>query len=201
MARRSDHTREEIRELILDESWKIIGSEGFEGLTARGIAGRIGYAPGTIYNIFNSMDDLALHTNARTLDLLFDVLSDPASGAAGVPTEGLKILARRYMAFTKEYRPYWLMLFNREVPEGRKDLEWYQEKIDRLFAPLEDLLARYFGPRDKRKAVAARVLWASVHGLCILQGTGKIPVVKDGGSVPDMADYLIDTFVKGIDRK
>ena len=38
MARRSDHTREELKNLILEESWKIIEKQGFEGLTARCIA-------------------------------------------------------------------------------------------------------------------------------------------------------------------
>ncbi len=77
MARRSDHTREELKVLIIEESWNIIKKHGFEGLTARRIAKNTGYAPGTIYNLFSSMDDLYLELNAKTLDLLLAVLSDP----------------------------------------------------------------------------------------------------------------------------
>ena len=75
MARRNDHTREELKDLIIEESWRIIEKHGFEGLTARRIAKNIGYAPGTIYNMFISMDDLYLQLNAKTLDLLLATLS------------------------------------------------------------------------------------------------------------------------------
>lgn len=67
MARRSDHTRDELRTLILEAAWSIIGQENAEGLTARRVASEIGYAPGTVYNLFESMDDLILNINLRTL--------------------------------------------------------------------------------------------------------------------------------------
>ncbi|MCB9989824.1 MAG: TetR/AcrR family transcriptional regulator [Rhodospirillales bacterium] len=205
MARRSDHTREELEKLILDAAWAIIGTDGYNGLTARGIAKHIGYTPGTIYNLFASMDDLSLHINARTLDLLYDVLADPAcNDPKKSPAQNMKRMARHYIRFAQEYRPYWLMLFSYSLPEGRRDDPWYQQKIDRLFSPLETLLCPYFSPRqDGQRQKTARLLWASVHGLCFLQETGKIALAygkKNGGkaAADSMADMLIDTFLNGI---
>ncbi len=71
MARRKDHSREELKDLILQAAWKIVGAEGYEGLTARRVAAEIGYAPGTIYNLFASMDDLCQQLCGRTLDDLY----------------------------------------------------------------------------------------------------------------------------------
>ncbi|MCZ6887392.1 MAG: TetR family transcriptional regulator [Gammaproteobacteria bacterium] len=48
MARRSDHTREELRALINDATSGLVGERGPEGVTARLIAERIGYAAGTL---------------------------------------------------------------------------------------------------------------------------------------------------------
>jgi len=202
MARRNDHTREELKALIIEESWKIIEKHGFEGLTARRIAKDIGYAPGTIYNLFNSMDDLYLQLNAKTLDLLLATLSDQkCNDPKKSPIRNMKVMARRYMDFAKEHRPYWLMLFNLQTTENRTDASWYHEKVDQLFTPLEGLLEPYFtAKQSKKRKIAARVLWASVHGLCFLQETGKISIASDQNTTLDMTEYLIDTFIAGIKR-
>lgn len=201
MARRSDHTRAQLKDMILQASWQIVGAEGFEGLSARRIAADIGYAPGTIYNLFPSLDALYLEVNARTLDMLYNVLSDPAcNDPKKTPVENMKTMAGRYMAFAHQNRTYWLMLFSHRMPEGQAVGDWYQEKIDRLFEPLENLLRPLFSPgQDQKRKMAARVLWSSVHGLCFLQETGKIHVVGEKAS-DSAASYLIDTFVAGIKK-
>lgn len=199
MARRSDHTRDQLKEMILEASWKIVGDEGFFGLSARRVATDIGYAPGTIYNIFESMDDLYLQVNSRALDRLYDVLNGSACrDPKKTPAQNMKKMAELYMTFAREYRPYWLMLFSNRLPEGRRQESWYREKIDKLFDPLEKLLQPLFPVKqDQKRKMAARVLWSSVHGLCFLQETGQIHLV--GGKGPaDMVHYLIDTFIAGI---
>lgn len=203
MARRKDHTREELKNLILEMSWGIVGKEGPEGLTARRLADAIGYAPGTIYNVFPSMEALYLQINARTLDLLSGVLSSPAChDAKKTPVQNMKKMAQLYRAFAHDMRPYWLMLFSSALPEGRKLDPWYQEKIDRLFISLEVLLGPFFTARQERKKkMAARILWASAHGLCFLEETGKMPRLGGESMYEEMSGYLIDSFVKGMQDK
>ncbi len=200
MARRSDHTREELKNLILKASWKIVGKEGLAGLTARRIAKDINYAPGTIYNLFDSMDDLYLSINSLTLDKLYEILSSPeCNDPKKSPINNMKKMAQLYRDFAKKNRPHWLMLFTHALPEGQKAPEWYHEKINRLFDPLEGLLKPFYSDQQSRKQkMASRVLWASVHGLCFLEETGKIPLISTSETAPDMAGYLIDSFVAGI---
>ena len=201
MARRSDHSREELKDMILKTSWRIIGAEGSDALSARRIAGEIGYTPGTIYNLFASMDDLYLQLNTRTLDALYDVLTSPAcNDPAKKPVTNMKKMASLYMAFARDNRPYWLMLFSHRSAEGGKEPAWYREKIDRLFTPLEHILDPLFKQQQGRKRkMAARVLWSSVHGLCFLQQTGRISLVGGKAGTDDLAGYLIETFVAGIE--
>jgi hypothetical protein len=49
--------------------------------------------------------------------------------------------------------------------------------------------------------MAARVLWASVHGICFLKETGKIPLISNQENPPDMTGYLIDNFIAGIEAQ
>ena len=53
MARRSDHSREELYDLALESARVIAEIEGLRGLAARRIARDIGYTVGTIYNLFD----------------------------------------------------------------------------------------------------------------------------------------------------
>lgn len=75
MARRSDHSREEIRAMALAAAQQIVTEQGFAALNARKIASAIGYTVGTLYLVFKNLDDLFLQLNARTLDDLHAALA------------------------------------------------------------------------------------------------------------------------------
>ncbi len=182
MARRKDHTREELKSLILDAAWTLIAEDGIPALTARRLGQMIGYAPGTIYNVFASMDEVLLHINGRTMDLLFGTLSPfsapaPESERADLLTR----MALAYVSFAERHRPHWLALFATDL-SGHKDIEnWYSAKIEAVFMPLETLLGS-LGEHTTRR-IDARILWSSVHGLTYLSLTGKLP--DDGESTLD----------------
>lgn len=203
MARRADHTKEELKSIITDAAWNIAGKGGAEALTARKIAEEIGYAPGTIYNNFKSMDDICLCINAHTLDILYEALScDQCTNPSRPLLNNLKTMASVYTRFAQEYKPYWLMLFSSQIPESRTSNEWYKEKIERLFDPLEELLGPLFPSKQKKKKrIATRTLWASIHGLCFLQETGRMPDIDGQGHTQAMAHYLIETYIAGIQKE
>src|SRR5688572_8822706 len=66
MARRSDHTRDELEALILAEAHKLLAVTGLQRFSAREVAKRIGYSVGTLYNVFGSLDRMLLAVNSRT---------------------------------------------------------------------------------------------------------------------------------------
>ncbi len=201
MARRSDHKREELKEIILGKAWDIVEKEGFLSLSARRIAKEIGYSQGTIYNIFDSMDDLYLQLNAMTLDMMFDVLSDQKQyNKKAKLVDNLKTMASLYQEFVKQNKNHWLMLFANTVFEVVNASEWYQGKVDKLFLPLEMMLEDAI--KQKRKSnikIIARTLWASVHGIVLLNNSGRLYVVSDGKEAKVMTDTLIENFVRGVE--
>ncbi len=196
MARRADHEREELRQMVLDAAEKIVDEQGPRALTARNVAGAVGYTPGTIYNLFSSLDDLVVHLNGATLDRLYDVLVRVK--LSGDPEIDLGNLLKAYVGFLEAHPNLWNLLFDHRLPDGVELPDWYPKKVDRVFAVAEDALAGLFGPgQGEEKTRAARILWASVHGFCALATSGKLPAVSEQ-SVTEMAEHLISNYLVGL---
>lgn len=202
MARRNDHSREELKTLILETAWTITGLEGFEALTARKLADQIGYTPGTLYNVFTSMDDLYLALCMRVVEKLGALLWDPAChDPKATPAQNIKTMARSYRAYALDNRHHWMLLFGHTLPDNVKPPAWYGEKVALLFVPLEKVMAPAFAADDKRGvAIAARILWSSVHGLCFLEVSRKIPFITDHATAEEMMDIMIDSFIAGLEK-
>ncbi|MCU0731559.1 MAG: TetR/AcrR family transcriptional regulator [Hyphomonas sp.] len=198
MGRRSSHTAEELRELILDASTGLISEGGLASLSAREVARRIGYSPGTLYNVFENLDDLVLNIEARMIDRLSIELDEvPASGS---PSERAMALGRAYLRFTSANPKLWNLLFEHHLPPGRDIPSWYQQRLDGLMKRVEDVVAPLMpdaSPEDVKRS--AHVLWAGVHGITSLATADKLSVVTSQGAAP-LVDLLISTYLAGLSR-
>lgn len=196
MGRRSSHTPQQLRDLILDAAQDIIESDGLSGLSAREIARRIGYSPGTIYNMYQNLDDVILHVEARVLDNLevrLGGILKTASGPAALPE-----LARAYLAFTQEKPKLWNLLFEHHLPAGTDLPAWYQEKLESLLKRVEEALAPLFpAGNEADRHRAARVLWAGVHGITSLATADKLSIVTSEAANRLIED-LVHTYLKGL---
>ena len=183
MGRRSTHTPQQLRELILDAAQDIIQVQGLAGLSAREIARRIEYSPGTIYNMFENLDDVVLHVEARVLDALDKRLSALLQDGNAIGKASR--LAQAYLAFTHENPRLWNLLFEHHLPAGADLPSWYQQKLEGLMGRVEEALAALFPPgREADRQRAARVLWAGVHGITSLSTADKLSVVTTESREP-----------------
>ena len=143
----------------------IVEAEGPRGLTARRVAGDIGYSVGTLYNLFQDLDDLILHLNGRTLDTLHEALADV--GLTGEPELDLRRLAESYIRFSRTHSGLWNLMFEHRMPPDRYLPGWHAEKTLRLIGLLEQALAPLFVPgQEAERRHAAQVLWSSLRGIC-----------------------------------
>ncbi len=199
MARRSDHTRDELRALALQAARDVAEAEGWRGLTARKVATRIGYSVGTLYNVFQDLDDMIVAVNGDTLDTLFAHLREAMSGTpADRPEAALRVLGEAYIAFIDRHPNLWDILFEHRLPPGRALPPWYDEKLARLLALIENAIAPLFDDTQRmERGRAARVLWCAMHGICSLARSGKLGVVT-GDSVEAMAGELITSYTAGL---
>lgn len=196
MGRRSIHTGQELRELILQAAQELIQDGGLAGLSAREIARRIDYSPGTIYNVFENLDDVVLHVEARLLDALDERLSAlPQSDDAA---ENVRQLARAYLRFTHEHPKLWNLLFEHHLPSGAVVPGWYQQKLEGLLQRVETALAPVLGHNDQQALQrAARVLWAGVHGITSLSTADKLSTVTTDTAGP-LVDDLVTHYLSGV---
>lgn len=198
MGRRSIHTADELKELILVAATELIERDGLAGLSAREIARRIGYSPGTLYNVFENLDDLVLTIEARLLDRLAARLGD----LPPQPTAEARVLAlaRAYLAFTHENPKLWNLLFEHHMPAGKPVPGWYQTKLDGLMSRIEDALAPLVDPSDPVALPrAARVLWSGVHGITSLSTADKLSNITTEAAAPLVED-LVATYLAGLKK-
>lgn len=199
MGRRSVHTADELRELILDASTELIEANGLAGLSAREIARRIGYSPGTLYNIFENLDDLVLTIEGRLLDRLSSVLAQLPEKSN--PAEGVRQLAQAYIQFTHENPKLWNLLFEHHLPLGREVPPWYQQKLEDLMSRIEDTLAPLMADADPHALRrSARVLWAGIHGITSLSTADKLSNISAETAGP-LVDDLVGFYLKGLSLK
>lgn len=196
MARRSDHSREELRELALSAAENIVAEHGYEGLSARKVAAAIGYTVGTLYLVFENIDDLILQVNARTLDRLHARMADLQANTAN-PREYLVQLGQVYIRFADDDPHRWAMVFEHRLADDREVPAWYHDKVMRMFAMVEAGLEPLAGKRSPQEITqAARALWGGVHGICILALSDTLGITG-ADSVAKLTTSLISNYLAG----
>ena len=196
MARRSDHSREELREMALAAAEKIVVEQGYDGLSARKVATAIGYTVGTLYLVFENLDDLILHINARTLDRLHASMIE-SQAQCGDASNCLLQLGQVYIDFADEDPHRWAMVFEHRFSEDQVVPAWYQEKIARMFALVEEALEPLAEQHTRAEVTqASRALWGGVHGICILALAGNLGVAGVD-SVQNLTQTLITNYLRG----
>ncbi len=194
MARRSDHTRAELREMILKSATKLVASEGLEKLTIRRIAREIGYTSGTLYLIFENRDDLILELHVNTLRSLHTYLSGVILD--GSPEKALTELAKSYLEFTQKNSNLWSAVFEHKLPPGKVT----PEKYDRAIFDLIDIGVAAIRPLYPESRVDeaihdARVLWACLYGIAALDASDKLSRYETSESY---IESLMKNYVTGI---
>ena len=174
MGRRSDHSREQLEELILAEGHQLMAELGYARFSAREVAKRIGYSIGTIYNVFGNLDELLLAINSRTFTLWADWLRDKLAQSETVGEDRIAALVAGYFDFAARNPNLWMAIYDHRLPAGVEMPDDYRRKRAGLTGIVEEEIARVLPPETRDRAPAlARSLVAVVHGHCefALNGT------------------------------
>ncbi len=196
MGRRSDHSRDELHQLALDAACRIVDSQGIDALTARRVAHAIGYSPGSLYNVFAGLDDIITHLNGRSLDLLAKRLEETRRSRN--PNTSVLRLLDAYLGFESDHPNLWSALFEHRRAASSPLPDWYLAKVDHALGLVEEALAPLFEPQsDEQKQLAARTIWASLHGITSLAKAGKLEVVTtETGKA--MARHMVENYLAGL---
>lgn len=196
MARRNDHTRDEIRSMAIKAGRKLIQDQGFVNFSARKVASQIGYTIGTIYNVFEGYDDLILHINSETLKSIRHYFEDNMPPhSTGI--KAVKLLCSFYVEFVFKNYSLWKVLFEYSLRSQSELPAWYLEEVHRIFEFAERYLRPVLNNDQKLSHLASAVLWAGIHGICSLESTAKLSYMGVS-SVQLLTDSLVDNYLSGL---
>ncbi len=199
MARRADHSRDELKELILAAAAELVVAEGEHALNARSLAAKIGYSPGTIYNIFENMEQVSLHLATQTLQRLME--TGRTAMTAGEPRQALRQLALVYFRFSRDNANLWHIVRARRWPDRSKIPHEYRRLMADVLGVVEAAFAPLFEPHEaEARRSTALTLWASMDGISALSGGGMLIAMPERKAM-QLAERLIDYFVSGIERE
>ena len=196
MARRSDHSRDELKALTLDAAERLLARSGGQGISARQIATEIGYSPGTLYNLFADLDELLLHVAARTLDAMLEEAGSALT--ARDPEVALMQLAHFYFRFTRDHDAAWRLVVHYQMDAGRRLPNWYRARVGRVLAMVERAVDPLFAGRSRvERRLSALTLWAAMQGICSV-GRSSAVAPNPERTVMALSQDLVTNYVAGM---
>lgn len=200
MARRGHHTLEQIKDMVLDAAEDLVVTGGLPQLRVRNIAVKIGYTVGSIYMVFDNMNDLILHIKGRTLDAITEQMKQVQCSS---PEHCLEELAGIYIRYASQNVNRWSMVFEHRLPDDIDIPEWYQKKVDDLYGQFEayfGLISPELTPAQRRQTALAFL--GGIHGICVFMLTTQLGGLKD----EDMEESVVllirrfihDTWIKSL---
>lgn len=151
---------------ILNVGWKVLTEKGREALRLRDLAKKGGCSVGTIYNLFENVDEIVLRLNLKCLDLLYGSLHREME--RGIKKgEGLKEVLRQmgkaYLRFGMEHPLLWKSLFENLALDSSP--EWYREKVDRGIEEIEKAIVKSYGLEADKATEIVSFFWSAIHGI------------------------------------
>jgi AcrR family transcriptional regulator len=162
--KRREKQKAELRSELISAAHKLVQEEGYEGLTIRKLAKRVGYAPMSVYSYFADKQDILFALAEDAFKTLARRIEDhPADD----PIEALQAVMTEYAAFglgnPNEYRTVF-MTEKVKPPEGKTfaEMEEGNPAMKVLIKRVEACVAAGRLKGDPR--AIATMLWAVGHG-------------------------------------
>ncbi len=171
---RRTRNKQELRQKILDTARDLFVAHGYDGVTLRGIAQAIEYAPGTIYSHFKNKEALIQALCLADFEAFETYF--PRDALPTGPLEAIREIGKAYVGFALTHPNHYRLMFMtpRAVAPPAAALEMHGDPAHDAYALLletvqraidADLLRDEFGDRD----LVAQTLWAGVHGMAALE--------------------------------
>ncbi|USU06217.1 TetR/AcrR family transcriptional regulator [Sphingomonadaceae bacterium OTU29LAMAA1] len=170
MGRRSDHSRTELRALILDAGIALMAEVGFAGFSAREVAKRVGYTIGTIHNVFGNVDGLVTAINTQAFADWADALEHSLAEA---DTDRIAALTEGYFRFARENPRRWAAIYDHRPACETLTPEQEEVRGRPMRIVAAEVATALDRPLDETLGTFARSLVAIVHGHCSFAITGS----------------------------
>ena len=159
--RRREQQKEDLRRTILDAAAGLFLEHGYEALSMRQIAERIGYSATTIYRYYEDKDDL-----------LFAIVQEGFQrfGGGAAPLARLQALGHAYVEFGLRNPVYYQLMFMQRSDFLFESRAEEAPMID-SFGVLQQAVEQAMGAgilRQGDPVTTSTVIWAVMHGITSL---------------------------------
>ena len=185
MARRKDHTREELTQLAVNCGRELVIPDGTSALTARNVAKAIGYTPGTLYNLFANIDGLTAAINCVTLDEFAETIAAIRARSSS-PKKQLENICQAYLMIQQEQPSLWTLLFATPITIQS---DAYGKAIHQVFDQVVETIRPLCSNQNTARQ-DAKIIWSTLHGICLLQQPGKLDVTESDSSAVLIKRFL-----------
>lgn len=196
--RKSDRSREDRRDKILDAATRVFAKRGFFAAQVADVAKRAGVAAGTVYLYFKSKDDLLLSLFERTMTT---AIADARAATAhpADPLDRLKQIAHLHLARLGSDRNL-AIVFQIELRQSAKFMTRLsttslRDYLGLLREAIVDGQATGAFRRDLNPTLAAKVIFGALDEMA----TNWILSERDY-ALEDDADAVMDLLIGGLRR-
>lgn len=169
-----NHTKDR----ILDVALQLIIEEGFNSLSMRKIASRLGITAANIYNYYSGKDEINLNIRIRGFEILYSMLLKESGRKTSINSR-IKGLVRAYVDFGTTYPGYYDLMFNLHTPKYidyiGTDLEevaaYEKATAMKNFHLVAGVIREFTGSGEDRDQEIRDIniqLWADLHGIISL---------------------------------
>lgn len=191
---------ESVKKKILNTALAMMCDEGFEALSMRKLALRLGMTAANIYNYYSNKDELYLAIQTNGFEMLYDRFQEIA--ASDLPAKVKPgAMMRAYVDFGTRHPDYYEIMFSRNTPKY----------VDYVGTPMEpaaalekqtalgvaDLTARAlaaYGTSAEEAGYLTILLWSALHGVVNLYNSRVLQEVE-AAALP-LIDRLINDLLE-----
>ena len=196
---RKERLKSELREEILSAARDLFVHEGYESVSMRKIADKVGCAAGTIYLHFQDKDAILGAICVETFSKL-NVRMEAIANDKGDPLERLRRGGRLYVQFALDHPYHYQVTFGISACAEHRD-DYALQAGGRSF----DCLRRNVGAcveagllRSNDVEEVAQSLWCALHGMVMLLITKcNFPFIEQSRLI----DSVLDICIEGIRKK
>ncbi len=176
---RSPEVIEKIKDQIIEEAMQLILEAGFNNMSLRKLASRVGMSPTNIYYYYANKDEIYLSIQIKGFKLLEQRLEEICLSDRD-PLESLGKMIRAYLEFGFSNPDYYQIMLNSDTPRYLEyknknnkiepvAFEAKQMAIKAITVPLK-IIAQICGARIPKTDIEFRAyhLWITLHGIVTL---------------------------------
>ena len=195
---RRERLKQELREEILAAARELFVKDGYAAVSMRGIAQRVGCAPGTLYLYFRDKDSiLAAICNEMfsKLDKYMEAIADDRSD----PVERLRRAGRMYVQFGLSHPDHYFLTFAIAGQGPFKNTEVLESGLNSFDCLRRVVAACVDADRLRVTDVeqVAQSVWAAAHGIIMLLiSRPQFPFIEHNRLIDSVIDMAVEGFRK-----